>query len=76
PSPAFILYRQHHQSQTVAANPGTANPEISKIIGAQWKNEPEERKAQWKRLADEEKLRHQQQYPGYKYTPRRSKSAK
>ncbi|KAM7217160.1 hypothetical protein V8F06_007451 [Rhypophila decipiens] len=76
PRNAFILYRQHHQSQTVAANPGTANPEISKIIGAQWKNEPEERKAQWKRLADEEKLRHQQQYPGYKYTPRRSKSTK
>ncbi|KAG7285478.1 hypothetical protein NEMBOFW57_010106 [Staphylotrichum longicolle] len=67
----FILYRQHHQAQVVQDNPGLANPEISKIIGEQWRQEPEERKNQWKRLAEEEKQRHQRTYPDYRYQPRR-----
>lgn len=68
---AFILYRQHRQAQVVAQNPGLANPEISKIIGDEWRSEPEERKNQWKRLAEEEKQRHARQYPDYRYQPRR-----
>ncbi len=69
--PAFILYRQHHQGQVAQNNPGLANPEISKIIGELWREEPEERKGDWKRLAEQEKQRHQQQYPDYRYQPRR-----
>ena len=71
PPLAFILYRQHRQAQVVAQNPGLANPEISKIIGDEWRAEPEERKNQWKRLAEEEKQRHARQYPDYRYQPRR-----
>ncbi|KAK0705052.1 hypothetical protein B0H67DRAFT_593040 [Lasiosphaeris hirsuta] len=71
PRNAFILYRQHHQAAVVARNPGLANPEISKIIGENWRDEPEEHKNQWKRLAEEEKQRHQRQYPDYRYQPRR-----
>ena len=52
-------------------NPGLANPEISKIIGELWREEPEDQKNQWKRLAEEEKQRHQRQYPDYRYQPRR-----
>lgn len=63
PRNAFILYRQHYQANVVAQHPGLANPEISKIIGEQWRNEAEEVKSEWKGLAEEEKLRHQQQYP-------------
>lgn len=51
--------------------PGLANPDISKIIGELWREEPEEVKNYWKRLAEEEKARHQRQYPQYKYQPRR-----
>lgn len=69
---AFILYRQHHQAAVVAQNPGLANPEISKIIGEQWQNQPAEEKNRWKALAEEEKLRHQQQYPTYRYQPKRN----
>jgi hypothetical protein len=71
-SVAFILYRQHHQAQVVAQNPGLANPDISKIIGEQWQNQPPEIKNKWKALAEEEKLRHQQQYPTYRYQPKRA----
>lgn len=51
--------------------PGLANPEISKIIGDQWRKTDDETKNYWKRLAEEEKARHQRQYPQYKYQPRR-----
>ncbi|KAL1883740.1 slightly ste11-like protein [Paecilomyces lecythidis] len=71
PRNAFILYRQHYQAAVVAQNPGLANPEISKIIGEQWRALPEEAKKEWKALAEEEKARHQQQYPDYRYQPRR-----
>ncbi|OTA65090.1 hypothetical protein K449DRAFT_260814 [Hypoxylon sp. EC38] len=70
-STAFILYRQHYQGQVAARHPGLANPEISKLIGEQWREQPEEVKNNWKRLAEEEKIRHQRQYPDYRYQPRR-----
>lgn len=71
PRNAFILYRQHHQQAIIARNPGLNNPEISKIIGEQWKAEGEEQKKVWQDLALEEKARHQEQYPDYRYQPRR-----
>ncbi|KAI4127212.1 MAG: hypothetical protein LQ338_003331 [Usnochroma carphineum] len=72
PRNAFILYRQHHQAHVVAQNPGLANPEISKVIGDHWRQSPPEVKAHWKNLAEEEKIRHQRQYPDYRYQPRRN----
>ncbi|KAI1652228.1 uncharacterized protein F4817DRAFT_363108 [Daldinia loculata] len=75
PRNAFILYRQHYQGQVASRNPGLANPEISKLIGEQWREQPEEIKNNWKRLAEEEKLRHQRQYPDYRYQPRRGGKA-
>lgn len=75
PRNAFILYRQHHQSQVTADNPKLSNPEISKIIGDKWKHEAEDVKDTWKKLAEEEKQRHQHQYPNYRYQPRRGSKA-
>lgn len=49
---AFILYRQHYQAQVIAQNPGLSNPEISKIIGEQWRCQTPEVKNDWKRLAE------------------------
>lgn len=49
---AFILYRQHYQAQVVAHNPGMANPDISKIIGGQWRSLSDEEKAKWRELAE------------------------
>ncbi|WEW60818.1 slightly ste11-like protein [Emydomyces testavorans] len=68
---AFILFRQHFQAAVVAQHPGLANPQISKIIGEKWRTLPNESKQDWKNLAEEEKARHQQQYPDYRYQPRR-----
>ncbi|KAL1886959.1 slightly ste11-like protein [Ceratocystis pirilliformis] len=73
--PSFILYRQRHQAEIASQNPGLSNPELSKIIGGLWKDETEEVREQWKNLAEEEKLRHQRQYPDYRYQPRRGRTS-
>jgi HMG box factor, other len=49
---AFILYRQHYQAAVVARYPKLTNPDISKIIGEQWKNCGSIEKNQWKRAAE------------------------
>lgn len=58
-------------AQIAAENPGLSNPQISQVLGDRWAKESDEVKAQWKTLAIEESKRHSQQYPGYKYQPRR-----
>ncbi|KAI4702563.1 hypothetical protein J4E81_002927 [Alternaria sp. BMP 2799] len=64
-------YRVREMQAITARNPGLNNPDISKIIGEQWKAEGEEQKKVWQDLAQEEKARHQEQYPDYRYQPRR-----
>ncbi|KAI0406988.1 hypothetical protein F4802DRAFT_605829 [Xylaria palmicola] len=71
PRNAFILYRQAWQGHFASQHPGLANPEISKLIGEKWREQPESVKNDWKQLAEQEKIRHQRQYPGYRYQPRR-----
>ncbi|KAK5270769.1 slightly ste11-like protein [Exophiala xenobiotica] len=59
----------------MAQNPGLPIPDVSKIIGEQWRRLSAEAKEEWNSLAEEEKARHQQQYPGYRYQPRRNAKA-
>ena len=46
-----MLYRQHFQASVAAQNPTLANPEISKIIGKQWRQESQAVKDRWDALA-------------------------
>ncbi|KAL1959535.1 hypothetical protein VTO42DRAFT_1980 [Malbranchea cinnamomea] len=71
PRNSFILFRQHTQAEVAAQHPGLPNPDISKIIGKRWRTLSDEVKLEWKHLAEEEKLRHMQRYPGYQYKPSR-----
>ncbi|KAK9471873.1 uncharacterized protein V1510DRAFT_430796 [Dipodascopsis tothii] len=72
PRNAFILYRQHRHATVVAENPGKTNPEISKIIGEQWRQLSVDDKAVWQKLGDEEKRTHLERFPNYRYQPRRN----
>ncbi|KEF57784.1 uncharacterized protein A1O9_05704 [Exophiala aquamarina CBS 119918] len=65
-------HETHQQSSIIAQNPGIPNPEVSKIIGEQWRHLSTKAKEEWNMLAEAEKARHQEQYPGYRYHPRRS----
>ncbi|SMQ50344.1 unnamed protein product [Zymoseptoria tritici ST99CH_3D7] len=70
PRNAYVLYFQHRQAQVPAEHPGLRQQEIAKIIGEQWRTLEVEIKKEWYALADEEKKRHQAQYPYYRAQPK------
>ncbi|ANZ78122.1 BA75_05243T0 [Komagataella pastoris] len=73
PRNAFILFRQkNHQALLEEGNVIRTNPEVSRELGRRWRNLSPEEKSYWNKSAEEEKRRHAERYPGYKYTPRRS----
>lgn len=49
---AFILYRQYHSAEISRRSPQLSNPEISKIIGSNWRNETPEGRKTWKDYAE------------------------
>ncbi|CAG8243842.1 unnamed protein product [Penicillium salamii] len=71
PPNCFILYRQAHHEEVKATHPGITNNEISRILGARWKNECDAIRNQFIELAEKIKLQHAKQYPDYQYAPRR-----
>ncbi|CAG8329833.1 unnamed protein product [Penicillium salamii] len=71
PPNCFILYRQAHHEEVKATHPGITNNEISRILGARWKNECDEIRSQYIELAEQIKLQHAIQHPDYQYAPRR-----
>jgi hypothetical protein len=46
------------------------------ILGKKWKSEPDGVKAYYKKLAEEIKAQHKQNYPDYQYAPRKSSEKK
>ncbi|KAK8070877.1 slightly ste11-like protein [Apiospora hydei] len=70
PVNSFMLYRKHVHGEVTAQNPGVKNSEISKIIGQQWRNLPEEEKAIWRVRQEQAAAQHAILYPNYRYTPK------
>lgn len=52
-------------------NPELHNNEISKALGKRWKEEPEDVKAKYKKMALDVKAQHTAQFPDYQYVPRK-----
>ncbi|ODV62781.1 Rox1p ASCRUDRAFT_79438 [Ascoidea rubescens DSM 1968] len=73
PRNAFILFRQqYHQSVLDEGNIIRTNPDVSRELGKRWRALPLDQKAYWNKAAEEEKKKHAEKYPGYRYIPRRS----
>lgn len=73
PRNAFILFRQrHHQAVLDEGNVIKSNPDVSKELGKRWRALSGEEKEYWNKLAEEEKKKHLEKYPGYRYIPRRA----
>ncbi|KAJ7647508.1 hypothetical protein FB45DRAFT_1051980 [Roridomyces roridus] len=68
PPNAWILYRSD-KSKTVREG-RMAQGELSKIIAEMWRNEAPEIRAYYERLADQAKIQHLNDNPGYKYKPK------
>ncbi|OLL22479.1 Mating-type M-specific polypeptide Mc, partial [Neolecta irregularis DAH-3] len=72
PPNAFILYRKEKQPLIFAENDGICNNDVSRIIGEMWKAESSSIKQRYQELAQSARVQHQQQYPDYKYSPRKA----
>ncbi|KAJ1918574.1 slightly ste11-like protein [Mycoemilia scoparia] len=77
PMNAFILYRRSLHSIVQKSNPGIQNADISRIIAKMWKSEPKEKVDEWKRLAAEERIKHDIKHQEmYGCLPRASNTSK
>ncbi|ESK83727.1 HMG(highmobilitygroup)box domain-containing protein [Moniliophthora roreri MCA 2997] len=70
PRNAFILFRcdfvrQHKVPQEIEGK----HSNISRIAGAIWQHMTAEQRKPWKDMAEEEKRKHKEKHPGYKYRP-------
>jgi len=71
PMNAFMVFSHIERKKIVEVNPDIHNAEISKQLGKRWKSLDEETRKPF--IDEAEKLRqlHQQEYPDYKYRPRK-----
>ncbi|KAF9411000.1 hypothetical protein BGZ94_001466 [Podila epigama] len=75
-SNCFIRYRTDVQPEIVKRYGQQNNKEISRLAGIWWKNEAEEVKSHYRKLAQEEKEKHALIFPNYKYTPSKTNTKK
>ncbi|KAJ2685332.1 hypothetical protein IWW39_004332 [Coemansia spiralis] len=74
PPNAFILYRKAKQAEVIRDHPGVSNKDVSCIIGQMWKSEEPHVQEKFREQAEFEKKKHKDQYPNYKYQPRKPKN--
>ncbi|KAJ2822552.1 slightly ste11-like protein, partial [Coemansia sp. 'formosensis'] len=74
PPNAFILYRKAKQAEVIRDHPGVSNKDVSCIIGQMWKSEEPHVQDKFREQAEIEKKKHKDQYPNYKYQPRKPKN--
>nr|BAD72606.2 MAT1-1-3 [Ephelis japonica] len=72
PRNSWILYRQFKSRELRKDHQGITASELSTMISSLWKNETEEEKAFWQKMAQEEDRLHKEKYPGYKYTTKKN----
>ncbi|KAG5998094.1 hypothetical protein E4U43_002495 [Claviceps pusilla] len=71
PRNSWILYRQFKSRELRKDHSGITASELSTMISSLWKNETDEEKAFWQKMAQEEDRLHKEKYPGYKYTTKK-----
>nr|CAG8457761.1 464_t:CDS:2 [Entrophospora candida] len=76
PPNAFILYRREKQPEITAHYGNITNSKISKILAKMWRNEKDDIKMHWQRLADRKKMEHSQAHPGYVFSPKKSSNSR
>jgi hypothetical protein len=71
PPNAFILYRRAKQPLITKERGNISNAKISKLLAKMWRDETEEEKLHWQKIADRKKMEHMQAHPGYVYRPKK-----
>ncbi|XP_068241500.1 transcription factor SOX-4-like [Palaemon carinicauda] len=68
---AFMVWSQMERREIVKFAPDMHNAEISKQLGKRWKNLTEGQRQPYIQEAERLRLLHMQEYPDYKYRPRK-----
>merc|ERR550539_12326 len=68
---AFMVFSHYERKKIIEVQPDIHNAEISKRLGKQWKELRESEKEPYIQEAERLRLLHLQEYPGYKYQPKK-----
>uniref|UniRef100_A0A0N4U7F9 HMG box domain-containing protein n=1 Tax=Dracunculus medinensis TaxID=318479 RepID=A0A0N4U7F9_DRAME len=71
PMNAFMVWSQMERRKICETQPDMHNAEISKQLGKQWKDLPEEQKQPFIQEAERLRQLHMKEYPDYKYKPKK-----
>ena len=71
PMNAFMIFSHYERKKIVENEPNIHNAEVSKRLGKRWKELDESEKNPYVQEADRLRLLHLQEYPGYKYQPKK-----
>ena len=72
---AFMVWSQIERRKIIEIQPDIHNAEISKNLGKKWKKLTEEERQPFVQEAERLRLLHMQEYPDYKYRPRKKNRA-
>jgi hypothetical protein len=72
---AFMVWSQIERRKIIEIQPDIHNAEISKALGKRWKTLTEEERGPYVQEAERLKLLHMQEYPDYRYRPRKKNRA-